>query len=253
MVRLSALCSALFLLTPSLALAAPDDEAPSEKSADAESDSPAKQPKATKGGTASADGESTKQAPEADKTFSHFLQFGLRTSLLAGYRMVFRYDDSPFCKQPDPMKGLKDQQKFCGHMGPALFDVAASFAPLGPIEPFAFARFGLVGESQTDTSPLKMIGAGVRIYTRSSSSLKIFVEPSVAFELEKGYGNRAFSTSWGFTPNYGTDLVFRAAVGPHWDVHRNVGVYAQVFGMSVGILRAISATMEFGAGVQARF
>jgi hypothetical protein len=204
------------------------------------------------------EGEATRDAAPTpspqDKNFSHALQFGLRASVLGGYRMLFRYDDSPFCVQPDPAEGgAKDQQKFCGHMGPAMLDVAVSFAPLGGVEPFVMGRFGFVGESQTNTQPLKLVGAGARLYTRKKQALKIFVEPSLGVEFEDGAGADEWSTDLNFDPQYKTDVIFRAAIGPQFDFARGVGAYAQVFGMSVGVLRYIHATLEFGAGIQARF
>jgi hypothetical protein len=188
-----------------------------------------------------------------DKNYSHALQFGLRAGILGGYRMVFRYDDSPLCTEPDFSKSLDDQQKFCGHMGPAMLDVAASFAPLGGVEPFAMVRLGLKGESQTNTQPLRLVGVGARLYTRKKHALKIFVEPSLGVEFEEGAEADEWSFNGAFEPQYKTDLVFRAGIGPQFDFARGIGAYAQVFGMSVGILRYIHATMEFGAGLQARF
>jgi hypothetical protein len=196
--------------------------------------------------------EAPAPAPQ-DKNYSHALQFGLRASVLGGYRMVFRYDDSPFCTEPDFSKSLSDQQKFCGHMGPAMLDVAASFAPFGGVEPFIMGRFGFVGESPTNTLPLKIVSVGARLYTRKKQALKIFVEPSLGVEFEQGAGAEEWTFNGAFDPQYKTDVVFRAALGPQFDFARGVGAYAQVFGMSVGVLRYIHATMEFGAGIQARF
>ena len=187
-----------------------------------------------------------------DETYNHALQFGLRSTLLGGYRMVFRYDDSPLCNEPEP-GGIDEQQTICGHLGPAMVDVAASFALLGSVEPFAMIRLGLVGEHATNTRPLRLVAVGTRLYTRHNHKLKIFIEPSLGVEFESGADDPAWTLGGTFEPQYKTDLVFRAAVGPQLDLARNVGIYAQVFGMSVGILRYIHATMEFGAGVQARF
>src|SRR5690349_14484733 len=44
----------------------------------------------------------------ADEQYGHGMQFGLRADVVGGYRMVFRYDKSPFCRQPDPAKAYKD-------------------------------------------------------------------------------------------------------------------------------------------------
>lgn len=194
----------------------------------------------------------TNDEPSVAESFSHFMQLGLRASLLGGYRMVFRYDESPFCAEPDFSESLDDQQKFCGHLGPAMLDLAVSFAPIGIIEPFAMVRLGLVGEGPTDTKPLRMVALGARIYSGSERALKLFLEPSLGLELEAGGGDPDWSYNGAFEPQYSQDVVFRIALGPQLDLARNVGLYVQAFGMSVGILRYIHGTLEFGGGVQVR-
>jgi len=194
-----------------------------------------------------------RDAMTPDEGHGHGLQGGVRAAVVGGYRMVLRYEDSPFCSEPDFTKSLQDQQQFCGHLGPVMLDLAASFAPLASIEPFFMLRLGFSGESQTDTRPLKIVALGTRIYTRPNRSLKFFVEPSVGVEFESGAGDPDFTYGGAFDPQYDTDVVFRAALGPQIDLARHVGFYAQIFGMSVGVLRYLHATMEFGAGIQARF
>ena len=60
-----------------------------------------------------------------DDDFGHRRQFGLRVGVLGGYRMAFRYDNSPYCNDPDPKKAPKDQQKFCGFSAPLTLDMGA--------------------------------------------------------------------------------------------------------------------------------
>jgi hypothetical protein len=192
--------------------------------------------------------------PQADKapddsSFGHGFQFGLRAGLVGGYNMIFRYDRSPFCAAYDPSKQLKDQQKFCGHAAPLALDLALSFAPLSFVEPYIFARFGLKSESQTDTQPLKVLGAGARIYTMSDSAFKIFVEPAVAYEFEGGGGLATYQAN---QPSYKNDLLFHLAAGPQFDVAKFVGFYLDA-GLTTGILRSIHSELELQGGVQARF
>jgi len=146
---------------------------------------------------------------------------------------------------------LKDQQKFCGHGAPPALDIALSFAPLDAIEPYVFGRFGLKGESETDTKPLFMLGAGARIYTMSDSAFKIFVEPAIAFESEGAQGTPAFQGQ-GYNPQYKNDLIFHLAAGPQLDLAKYVGIFADA-GLTTGILRAIHTELELQLGVQARF
>ncbi|HEY6081324.1 MAG TPA: hypothetical protein VIW29_21060, partial [Polyangiaceae bacterium] len=191
-----------------------------------------------------------------EEIFAHGMQFGLRVGIVAGYRMVFRYDESPFCRQPDPEKADKDEQKLCGHWAPPALDLAVSFAPLDFIEPYVWARFGLSGEEQTNTKPLLAFGAGARIYTSNDSKFKVFVEPAVGAEVEAGEG----SEDWQFTdeatgvrtsPEYKTDLLFHLAVGPQYDFARYVGMYVHG-GLTTGVLRYIHTELELSLGVQVR-
>ena len=192
--------------------------------------------------------EPTPEAPKKD-SFGHAGQFGLRVGLVGGYNMVFRYDQSPLCAPYDAMKGPADQQKFCGHAAPLAIDIAASFAPLDFLEPYIFTRLGLSGESQTDTLPVKIIGAGARIYTMSDSAFKIFIDPAVAYEFEGGAGTVSHP---GYNPEYKKDLLFHLAAGPQFDVARYVGFFVDA-GLTTGVLRSIHTTLELQGGVQARF
>jgi hypothetical protein len=196
-----------------------------------------------------------KQAePNAEKAaakdpFVHRGQFGFRVGLVGGYNMVFRYDQSPLCSPYDASKGPQDQQKFCGHAAPLAIDLAASFALLDFFEPYVFMRLGLSGETQTDTLPVKILGAGARIYTMSDSAFKIFIEPALACEFEGGAGTISYP---GYNPQYKNDLLIHLAAGPQFDVARYVGFFVDA-GLTTGILRAIHTQLELQGGVQARF
>jgi hypothetical protein len=188
----------------------------------------------------------------SDDDFGHGMQFGLRAGLTGGYRMVFRYDKSPFCRSPDPMKADKDQQKFCGHGAPLALDVAISFAPLDFAEPYVWARFGLGdGEPQTNTEAVVAFGAGARIYTMSDSKFKIFVEPAVGVEVEGGAGNAAWKFMDGTEPDYKTDFLFHLAVGPQYDFAKAFGIYLNA-GITTGVLRYIHTGLELSGGAQLR-
>ncbi|HYJ07655.1 MAG TPA: hypothetical protein VEX18_01565, partial [Polyangiaceae bacterium] len=190
--RLSSLCFALGLGTASAAFGAEPAE-PAEPATTSPIEPAAEAPPKS---TASEREGSTRDehSPEpdlggrefSDEKFGHGMQFGLRAGAVGGYRMVFRYDKSPFCRAPDPTKVDKDQQKFCGHTAPFALDVALSFGVVDFAEPYAWARFGLAGEAETNTEPLLAFGVGARIYTMSDSKFKIFVEPALGIETESG-------------------------------------------------------------------
>ena len=184
--------------------------------------------------------------PEA---FGHGGQLGLRAGLVLGYRMVLRYDDSPYCAEPKPEKQPKDQQKFCGYPAPLSVDFGLSFGVLDFLEPFAWARFGLSADTHSDTNPLVLIGAGVRLYTMSDAALKIFIEPAVALELESGRGTPLWQLG---SPEYKKDFVFHLAAGPQLDLHPNFGAYV-TGGVSMGVVRALASTLDLNIGVQGRY
>ncbi len=200
------------------------------------------------------------KSPE-DRDFGHGGQFGIRAGALWGYRMVFRYPDSPFCTEPDTtINSVDDQQKFCGHNGPWALNLGISYAVLDSIEPYLWGRFGLQGEAQTNTQKVLILGAGARIYTMSDSALKIFVEPAIGFELEDGAGNDLYDPpgdGWNppdavdYNPEYKRDLILHVAAGPHWDFARQFGAFLSA-GLTVGTLRYIHASMEIELGVQLR-
>lgn len=190
---------------------------------------------------------------EGDRSFSHGGQFGIRVGAVGGYRMVFRYDKSPYCKRPDPLKKAEDQQKFCGHGMPMAIDIGLSFAPIGGAEPFLWARFGLAGEPQTNTEEVQILGAGVRIYTMSDSAFKIYIEPAIGYELEKGARNELWLQAEGaYQPTYEKDIAFHLAAGPQYDLAPAVGLYLNA-GLTVGVLRAIHSSIELQGGAQVRF
>jgi hypothetical protein len=224
--------------------------------ADIESKEAAPVAEAPKAEDAKAEGE--------DEDFGHGMQFGLRAGIVGSYQVVFRYDESPFCHVPDQDKQYKDQQKFCGFGGPFALDLAVSFAPFDAIEPFFWTRLGLSGEAETNTNPVFMLGVGARIYTMSDSAFKIFIEPAIAMELEKGVLNedykvvKPYNTVLGSgggtrTPfEYKSDVVFHLVAGPQLDFARGVGAYLNA-GVTLGVLRSLHSSLEAQLGIQFRF
>jgi hypothetical protein len=215
--------------------------------ADAETDSPSDDSAQDDEGK----GEEKDAAPadEKDDDYGHMGQFGLRVGINGGLRMVLRYDESPFCREFDVEKSVKDQARFCGHMAPFAADIGLSFALLDWVEPFAWARLGFTAEEQTDTEPLLVFGAGLRIYTNSDSAFKIYFEPAVGLEFEKGRGSAGYQAN---NPEYKQDIVFHLAGGPQLDFSRYLGAYA-TFGVTTGVVRAIHSSLDAQLGVQGRY
>ena len=186
----------------------------------------------------------------ADQKYGHAMQVGLRAGLVGGYRMIFRYDKSPYCTTPNTAKSAKDQQKFCGNAAPLAVDLGLSFGVFDFAEPYFWARFGLSGEGSTNTNPLMALGVGARIYTNSDSKFKVFVQPAVGVELEGGAGSDLWKYG-GATPDYKTDFLFHLGVGPQYDFARAFGAYVN-FGLTTGVLRYIHTEIEANLGVQVR-
>ena len=85
----------------------------------------------------------------------------MRVGFVLGYKMDFRYPESPLCHPYDPAK--TEQQKVCGYLPPPGVEVALSFALFDGFEPYIFARFGFAMEEETDTEALQLYGVGARI------------------------------------------------------------------------------------------
>ncbi len=219
-------------------------------------------PAAGASASTTADEDEDEEPPRAEDAFGHQLQVGVRGSIVGGYRMVMRYDDSPFCAPPEatnaqgqPLKA-KEQKKLCGHGAPLALDLALSFAPFDSLEPYLWTRLGLAAEDATDTERQLAFGAGVRIYTMSDSAFKIFVQPAVGMSVEgsKGtpaYGSEATAQDPTYHPEWKKELLFQLSAGPQYDFAKYVGVYAHA-GMTLGILRALAGSFELGAGLQLR-
>jgi hypothetical protein len=220
--------------------APPDSATTASESAESDAEAGAKAEKAD-----------PKVESQAEDDFGHGRQFGLRVGLTGGYRVIFRYDRSPYCRAPDAGKSDKDQQKFCGGGAPLALDVALSFGVFDFLEPYAWARFGLKGEATTNTNEVTAFGAGARIYTMSDSRFKIFVEPAIGIEVEGGGANPAWMFSDGSKPEYKTDMLFHLGVGPQYDFARAFGIYANA-GLTTGMLRYIHTELELSGGVQVR-
>jgi hypothetical protein len=233
----------LSLLAPP---AAAEDDEVVESNDDEEQDGVSKAGKKEKHERAPGDEESD---DEDDEDFGHMGQFGLRASLVGGLRMVLRYDDSPYCTEPDPLKPPNNQRKFCGHAAPLAVDLGASFALLDFFEPFAWARLGIMPEKQKDTKPVVILGVAARLYMTSASMFKVFIEPAVAYEMESGRGTAAWQAN---SPEYSQDIVFHLAAGPQLDFEQHVGVFL-TGGVTTGVVRAIHNSLDLALGVQGRF
>ena len=204
---------------------------------------------ADKGDAESKDAESKDaEKGDAEKKTGHGFQFGLRAGFAFGYKMIFRYPESPFCRSFDPAHSVGDQQKVCGFMPPPGIEVALSFALTDGLEPYVFGRFGFATETETDTKPQQLYGAGIRIYTMDDGPLKVFIEPGIAFAAEGGAGNPTYALN---NPKYKTDLIFHAAAGPQYDFSKLFGIFLNA-GLDVGVLRSINATLLANIGAQVR-
>jgi len=189
--------------------------------------------------------------PEDPKALSHRGQVGLRAGVLFGYTMAFRYPQSPLCTNFDREKSVDDQQKVCGFgSGPAT-ELALSYAVLGAVEPYVFTRLGFSTETNTDTEPVKLVGAGARVYAMNESRFKLFLEPGVGVSFEGAAGNPRWNPP-DLNPEYKTDFLFHLGIGPQYDFARYVGVFASG-NVDVGILRALTAQLNLHIGVQVRF
>lgn len=211
------------------------------------------------GGEESADAKEEREVGE-DDPFDHRFQFGLRVGFVPAYKIIFRYQnpgsETHLCATPSG-GDWESQQKICGLVAPPALEVAASFAVLGPIEPYVYGRFGLSAEAQTGTANQLTGGVGTRIYTTTDSRLKFFFEPAVALSFEGYNGDMGPPPGFintGRTPadTYPTNFDIHLGFGAQYDFARYVGIFANV-GVDVGVIRGLSTTLGGNIGVQARF
>jgi len=226
-------------------LAAPDSDGPVVEADSKATEAPADEPEEGTEVTARS-APPPLDANEPGRARLHGGQFSMRVAFVGAYRIVSRFDSSPYCENPVPAV-VADRKKFCGFGAPPAIDLAIGFAPLNGLEPFGWARFGFVGERETDTKPLVTLGVGARLYTSNDSAFKFFIQPAVGWELEKGQGH----ANWRDT-QYKQDLLIQLLAGPQYDFTRGFGAYAAA-GITAGIFRAIQSWMEFDIGVQARY
>ncbi len=226
-----------------------DGDLAEEALADGELDEPADTAETQRGESQRGEAQrgETGRAESSAAGTGHGGQFSLRLGVVGGYRMMFRYAESPFCGPPG---ATEDESCFYG--APWNMDVALGFAPFDSLEVFGWGRFGVARDAETDTDALRAFGAGVRIYTMSDSALKFFVQPAVAMSFEGGGQDPQWRSRGSTRPAYGSDLLFHFSVGPQYDFNRYFGAYAGL-GMTVGARRAMSATLEGTFGLQARY
>jgi hypothetical protein len=199
--------------------------------------------------------------PEDD--VGHHGQLHLRTEILTGYRMLYRYDSSPRCAPYDATKKPNDQQKFCGYSAAPTVGLFAGFALVDFFEPFAFVRLGLANEAaETNQGKLLQMGIGARLYTMPKDHFKVFFSPWIGLDTTSGPHEAIGSGSPGTpgyddaaagvqTGSYKTDVLAHFDLGPQYDFSRGFGVYL-AGGLTVQMVRYFGMTADLGIGIQAR-
>jgi hypothetical protein len=135
---------------------------------------------------------------------------------------------------------------------PPQIGLALGFALVDFFEPFVLARFGLSNDADhTNSGKTFLIGAGARLYTISDSKLKVFFSPWLGLDFTKGPVDPENPNLHIDESNYRTDLLVHLDLGPELDVSRQVGIYLSG-GLTMGLLRYLSADAELSLGVQVR-
>jgi hypothetical protein len=177
-------------------------------------------------------------------------QFGFRPGLVVPYKVLFRFDDSPKCDLDtdgvDDLNNDGDDAKACGFVMPLQVELAASFALLDGVEPYAWLRLGLGQEQETGTDSALLFGAGVRLYTMSTSRLKLFFDLAAGMEVEG-----AIDPAAEVDQNYESQFFGRLGFGPQFDFNRYFGAFL-VVGPGFAVPRAITMQIEGLVGVQGR-
>lgn len=214
------------------------------KAADSDSDLSSDLAEAERDDSGPAD-DSREPEPDPDPV-AHGGQFGVRAAWVFGRRLILRYDRSPLCGEFDSRTSESDQVKFCGHGAPAAIDFGVSYATADWIEPYLWGRFGFSAELVTDTEAVVIVGGGARLYAQSEPGFKLFLEPALGLELEKGRGKGQWARF-----DYPIDVVVHVAGGVQFDAGRSLGLFADI-GVTSGLIRAFHSSLEFKAGIQVR-
>jgi hypothetical protein len=203
--------------------------------------------------------EQTREAPPTpfdpttgaqEEDLGHGMQFGFRPGLVVPYKVMFRFDESPKCDLDtdgeDDLNNDGDDAKACGFLMPLQVELAASFAPLDGVEPYVWLRLGLGEELETGTESALLFGAGVRLYTMSTSKLKLFFDVAAGMEVEG-----AIDPTDEATQNYESQVFGRLGFGPQFDLNRYVGAFL-VLGPGFAVPRGITMQIEGLVGLQGR-
>ena len=118
--------------------------------------------------------------------------------------------------------------------GPVQLELAGSFTPLDGVEPYAWLRLGLGEEKESGTASALLFGVGARLYTMSTSQLKLFFDVAAGMEVEG-----AIDPANEATLNYGSQVFGR------------LGGFL-VVGPGFALPRAITMQLEALVGLQGR-
>jgi hypothetical protein len=185
-----------------------------------------------------------------EEDLGHAMQFGFRPGLVIPYKVMFRFEDSPKCDLDTNGEGDLntdgDDAKVCGFVMPVQLELAGSFTPLDGVEPYAWLRLGLGEEKESGTASALLFGVGARLYTMSTSQLKLFFDVAAGMEVEG-----AIDPANEATLNYGSQVFGRLGFGPQFDFNRYFGGFL-VVGPGFALPRAITMQLEALVGLQGR-
>ncbi|MET0592387.1 MAG: hypothetical protein ABW133_06790, partial [Polyangiaceae bacterium] len=197
----------------------------------------------------------------AQEDFGHHKQVNFRAEFLSGYRMLYRYKESPRCAPYDTKKAPNDQQKFCGYGSAPAIGMAIGFSIIDSFEPFVFLRLGVANEAtETNQGKLVQAGFGARFYAMPTDHFKMFFQPWLGVDATSGPGEAIGSGTPG-SPGYDdavatvkpgsykTDLLAHFSLGPQYDFSRSFGVYLSG-GLTVQMVRYFGTSADIAIGLQ---
>jgi hypothetical protein len=174
-------------------------------------------------------------------TVGHKGQVGISARLGVGVRGIATYENNVYCGKTDPEAEFQ-YASVCTGRTPLSLDLEASYGVARSIELTLEMRIGLetdVGSAPGMTGPRPFhLAPGARFFFSEAARTKLFVQPSVVFDLA----------------NYsqGNDFGVRGIEGFWIDLHRSYGVYVFV-GETLEFSRWLSASFEAGVGFQGRY
>lgn len=193
-------------------------------------------------GATSAGAEDYEASGGTERPYAHGGQFKLYSQFGAGYRIIFRYNDTDFCGTAG--------KTVCRNFTPPWVELGVGYGITDTFEVLVDLRFGLGDDLEPELSPASgedapkqfVISPGMRVFIDDAGSLKFFTTLQLAID-RTDYARDVVGKE--------TDIGVRNVNGLLVDLHRTFGVYVHV-GETIGFIRWLRFEIDAGVGMMVR-